>query len=409
MNYNRIIRSNEKQFAASLKREGQTILNYNKNIEELVLFNKIKNSRSAQDKLSIYYSVSTSIKKGDVLFFKGEYYIVLNENYPENEVWRNSTLMKCNTTWNLFGKVVPLVASELSSPSPNSGSAGIAVNSIGGAVNFYTSDIELLHTNVGLNDVFYDFGGTYKLINKFFVDGLAYIYLQRDRTISATMFEMYYTGNYQYKISNGSVPLLFTVGKYATSAAESNYYVPTAKIKYSVNNPEIATVDENGIMAMHQTGEITITATSTGYIENGAAVDSSDHYNLSKTVTIRIVEELSNFLELSAGNTNFYIRSTNGKFIDVYEFDGNLDEVEITERPTYSCQFIDETTGEVMEDDANDYIIDRWKDTAPISQLRIGMEENATTMKYLGHKLRIDVTTSSGATGFIVLTIYLSV
>ena len=64
---------NKRQFEKTMKLEGQTVLNFNKDKEETVFFSKAKNSKSSQDKLSIFYKADCSITKGDIIKYKDIY------------------------------------------------------------------------------------------------------------------------------------------------------------------------------------------------------------------------------------------------------------------------------------------------------------------------------------------------
>lgn len=281
MNYRNILNFNKRQFEYACDKHGLDIYNVSKDITECVLFQKTNNSRTSQDKASIFYSVEGSIEKGDILKFNGIYYIVLNVNYPENEAWRNSTLMKCNTVWNLFGETVPMVASDLSSTNPSNGSFATYVN---GIVNFYTKDIPLLHKKLSINDYFYDFGGCYKLVNKFFIDGIAYLYFQRDKHSDSI--------NYTIKNANEVTTITEpTAARFYLSyeGTDYNYYLPTAQITYTSSNESIAIVNNGNIIPISG-GTVTITAICDYVFDYGNATTDAKIYTLTQDFTIDVKE-----------------------------------------------------------------------------------------------------------------------
>ena len=279
MNYNFLQSINRKQFEKTMKLEGQTVFNVNKNVEETIFFSKTKNGKTSQDRLSIYCNAECSIKKGDILKFKDRYYIVLNENYYENDIWRHSILVKCNSIWTLFGQTVPLVASDLGSTSPSNGTF---LSTISGTFNLYTSDMQILHEKINIDDSFFDFGGVYKLVNKFFIDGMAYLYFQRG-LLSPTEPSINRDGNsIAFKLSDGSTALIYYVGD-----KETKFYLPGAKLNYSVSDESVATIDENGVLTFIAAGKVSVTVTSTVTLENGGEYKV---YNISKTEEFTIVE-----------------------------------------------------------------------------------------------------------------------
>lgn len=285
MNLSLLQSMNKRQFDRTMKLEGQTVYNVNKNTEEKVFFAKTRNSKSSQDKLSIFYSADCSIKKGDIIKYNNFYHVVINENYYENDVWRNSILVRCNSVWNLHGKTVPLVASDLGSSSPSNGNF---LSTVGGTFNLYTSDIQLLHDKINIGDSFFDFGGVYKLVNKFFIDGLAYLYFQRG-ILSLTEPTINRIGNeIGFDIARGSKQLKYYVGYNTGLASQEVFYVPGAKINYSVDNENVATIDENGLLTFKSTGDVTVYLSCTVALENGGEykvynISREDKYTIAET------------------------------------------------------------------------------------------------------------------------------
>ena len=266
MNYNRLVKLNKRQFNRQCNLEGQYIYNHSKNASEKVIFRKTSNSKTAQEKTLIYYNADSYIAKGDIILYKNDYYIIQNINLPENEAWKTSLIVRCNTVWNLFGEKVPMVASDLSSPHPNNGT----IPTVGGAVSFYTKDMPVLHNRIGLNDVFYDFGGCYKLINKFFIDGLAFLYFERD---THTEIE------FSIKCDNKNLNVLTGLqGKFYLHCNNNgvNYYLPTAKFTYKSSNEEVATVDENGLITAMKDGNFNIIVNSTYTFDYGNVITANN-------------------------------------------------------------------------------------------------------------------------------------
>lgn len=252
MNYSRLVKLNKRQFDKQCNIEGQDIYNYSKSTSEKVIFGRTNNSKSTQDKITIYYSADSSVEKGDILRYKNNYYIVQNQNCPENDAWHVSLLIKCNTVWNLFGEVVPLVSTDLSSANPSNGT----VPTVGGTINLYTKDIDLIHKKIGINDTFMDFGGCYRLINKFFIDGFAFLYFQRETFVSSLDFSIK-CANKSLNISSPTQTKFYLV---STDSNDTNYYLPTASFTYASSNESVAKVNEDGIILPFKDGEFDVIA-----------------------------------------------------------------------------------------------------------------------------------------------------
>jgi hypothetical protein len=100
------------------------------------------------------------------------------------------------------------------------------------------------------------FGSTYKVVNAFYNDGMAYIYMNREGDAIYGLQEMEYYGKTTYDLSDGKVQLRFVVvcglDKIVWSEAE---------ITYKSSNTNFADIDEHGWMTMKKKGVITISAT----------------------------------------------------------------------------------------------------------------------------------------------------
>ena len=409
MDYRNIVKFNKKQFEYACNKHGLDIYNVTKGITEKVLFQKTNNTKTSQDKASIFYYADGSIKKGDILKFNDEYYITINMNYPENEAWRNSTLIKCNTVWNLFGETLPIVSSDLSSPNPRNGI-------IGGVINLYTQDIPLLHKKLNVNDYFYDFGGCYKLINKFYVDGLAYLYFQRDT----------HNQNINYTLKNANNTTAVTKPtelKFYLSceSSDKSYYLPTAEITYTSSDETIAKV-ENGYIIPVSEGAVTITASCKYVFENGNSVTSGTTYTLEQTFTIGAVEpepedpesgdsgttepeEPENITTLSLSTTTTSIAmGTTRKIIKTEKTDAEGNAIAITEIPSATFMILSDGR------DATEWItIDDTYNNSNIGTkyaFKLADETDYPELyNYVNDTLRVTLTYSDGLTGYIDFTI----
>jgi hypothetical protein len=394
MDSTRIINTNNRQFENALRKQGIFITDFFKNTNIKVLFQRTKNERTSEDKEIIFFPSDSVIKKGDVIYYNSNYFVVLNVNYCENSNWKNSTLIKCNTVWSLYGAKVPMVASELSSVTPTNGNYLTTVN---GVVSFYTKDIEILHSKIGQDDIFWDFGGAYKLVNKFFVDGLAYLYFQRTESPTASTLAMNYTGNTSYSLDATSVPLTFFVGTVGTT---SSNIVPLAKIDYAVDNADVATIDADGILTLKSVGTVNVTATSAGNIETGSKVSDSDKYNVTKTIAINVTAPTTATLTVSSTSTDIQLGGSKKK-LTLSERDKDGNAIALTAQSTVSCHYIDEG----ITSDATADVTITWTDGV-FDSFKIVVAKTTITSAHLGGGvLRVDVTSPDGVEGYIDLTI----
>lgn len=393
MNYSKLVKLNKRQFERQCKIEGQDIYNHTKGSSEKVIFVKTTNSRTSQDKTEIYFKAGSSIEKGDILKFKNSYYIVLNVNYPENEAWQSSLLIKCNTVWNLFGEDIPLVSSDLSSVNPSNGT----VPTVGGTINLYTRDVELLHTKIGLNDVFYDFGGCYKLINKFFIDGIAFLYFQR---------ETHADHGFAIKCANNNTNITKnTKAKFYLHALENgvNYYLPTAKIEYTSSNENVARV-EDGIIKPLTTGSFNVTANCTYTFDYGDIVTDKNTVSFKYTQAFNITEISEDALNdkylrlISTSGINTIILGYLRK-LECVLFENDIKQESVPEMATLTYSIVNSNGSFVA--DAEPYITLGDKTNNDMFYITLG---NGASL-YLGNHLRVTATLSDGTSGHIDLLI----
>lgn len=422
MNYNKLVKLNKRQFDKQCNIEGQNIYNFSKDTNEKVIFSRTTDSKTTQDKTTIYFSSDGSIEKGDILIYRDKYYIVQNVNCPENEAWHISLLIKCNTVWSLFGETVPMVSSELSSASPKYGT----VPRVNGVVSFYTKDIPMLHKKISINDVFMDFGGCYKLVNKFFIDGIAFLYFERDT---------YADLSYVIKCANNNLNIkTCTKAKFYMYCNNNgvNYYLPTAEFSYSSSDEGVATIDADGNIEPISDGNFNINVRCTYTFDYGDAITSKNTktYEYTQPFAVNgtpeetpggdgggdnpggsdepdnpdvpVLPSGDKYLELTSTTNKKtvqlgYLRKINCAFY--------VDDVltTLSEMPTLSFPVVNSSG--IIVGDAKNYIAEDSRTTN--SLFYITLEDNNTTESWLisGYYLRVTATLSDGTTGYIDLEI----
>lgn len=389
MDYRRIFRLNKKQFDYKIDREGHTIYNYSKDKDEKVFFSKTSSNKPSQDKLTIYFDANASIDKGDVLRFRDEYYIALNENYPENDVWRSSLLIKCNTVWNLFGEVVPFVSCDLSSPNPSNGM-------VSGVLNFYTKDIPLLHTHIGIGDKFYDFGGCYDLVNKFYIDGLAYLYFKRDVHNQNVDYFIQDAHNSAYIVDK-------TRAKFYLGSSTSGYYLPTADIKYTSSDEDIAVI-EDGVIIPKQNGNVVITATTDYVFDYGEKIGNPKQYTESFEFVVNMGgEDLDGYtLEVTKDGNGWTFNSGNMTYVDyVVKKDGEIITMDEVPTATFTVTVINNGVVSGTADASQHITVYDEKNQERNDRFYFSLANDDVTQKLGGDILRITLTFSNGLSGYV--------
>lgn len=258
------------QFKQALKREGKTITTYYTNETYPCLFRINKDKNREEQFLTIFYDANTPIHQGQLLTYGGKIFITMNSESVENDIYRKSDLLECNTRVivgiNTIGYVVPCFSSDLKSPLP---SEGKVITTIDGNIDLMTEDCELAR-NILINNRYVLMGGSYQVINKLYKAGIYYFYLQR-----ITMAEPVYT----FDLTSSGIEFKVDETTQVTALPYvDNITDPLATITYTSSDDTIATVDSNGVVTFISGGEVTITAT---WVEQ----------NLSDTITFTVKED----------------------------------------------------------------------------------------------------------------------
>lgn len=259
MEARRIKELTDRQFQRVLTREGKVVTKTDTKEDVTVLFREVKGSSG--ERISIYYDNNTNLTKGDIIEYKGYKYLLTNENSVQSDVYKVSVLKRCTVLLNIEGRYIPMViASNLT--SDNLGAD--IINNLG----LITKETDFIK-NIARNSQYICFGGTYKVVNTFFNDGLAYVYLERTGNAIYGLQEIVYYGNTSFALSDDKVQLRF-----AMKVGTDKITWSEADIEYKVSNTEFAEIDDQGWLTMKKKGVITVTATC------------GDVY-LKKSITIR--------------------------------------------------------------------------------------------------------------------------
>lgn len=298
---------NKRQFEATMKREKITVRDYydnNKNYD--VFFRRNNRSNTPQGKVRFYYAQGTEINVGTVFVMKGTTYLVISRDADESDVYYTSLAVKCDTSFTVYSNtekryvVIPFVAtSDKYTISHNS-----TISMISGSVVIYTGLNDYVR-EMEISDLYYNFGGYYRLGNYFYNNNLAYLYLEREVGRPDT-YSFVYDGSTSLDLSAGTYQLTYT-------AIKNGNIINNPIISYAVSDNTIAAVSDTGLLTMIAAGNVTVTATWT------------DGDNITCTTTITIVDTsdpnppVSTGTTVISGNTNLkngYYRTYSAIFYD---------------------------------------------------------------------------------------------
>ena len=238
----------------TMTRESQEVIDYYSNKVYKVFFRKSNRGTTPQGKLRLYYLQETNIKVGTIFTFKGDNYLVTNQDGTESNIYYTSVALKCSTTLpvqhnNVLYNVPIVLASDKYGVSE-----GKTISVISGSIIIYTG-LNDISKSIAIDKIFKKFGGTYKVGNFFLNDNLAYFYLTRELNQPDTN-ELKITAP-ELTCKNG------TTSQIVVSCLTNGEVVADQTVTYVSADETLATVDANGVVTFIKEGTVTITGTWT--------------------------------------------------------------------------------------------------------------------------------------------------
>lgn len=259
MNYSNIKNCNQRQFNATMKRECITVSDYYDSTKTYdVFFRRNKRGSNPNGKVRIYFSQDTAISIGTIFVLKDKTYVVTSRDDDESDIFYTSIAVKCDTSLTVFSNSekryisIPFVTlSDEYTLSSNS-----TISMVSGDVVIYTGDNSYAR-DIEINENYYNFGGYYKVRNRFFNNGLAYVYMTREAKPIEDKYTLSYSGVTSLDMKDA------TTYQLSYTAIKNDVPVDSPTLTYTSSDDTIATVDSNGLMTLLKESNVKITATWT--------------------------------------------------------------------------------------------------------------------------------------------------
>lgn len=134
-----------------------------------------------------------------------------------------------------------------------------------------------------ISDLYYNFGGYYRLGNYFYNNNIAYLYLEREVNRPDT-YSLVYDGATSLELAAGTYQLTYM-------AVKNGNIINNPSLSYAVSDDTVATVSDTGLLTMIAAGNVNVTATWT------------DGDNITCTTTITIADTNNPNPPVSTGTT----------------------------------------------------------------------------------------------------------
>lgn len=242
-------------FETTMKREHHTATTFTTGEKFECFFRRSNDNLNKHDTMVMYYRVNAPMQVGTLIKLGGYTYIALNRETVENSIYYKSTIIRTNGTVNTHS--LSVVGLPLYSDSINNATStnGMNLSIIDGNAEVLTED-NASSRNLSVNDLFNEWGRTWKISNLFYVDGICHIILEVNANVTPT---------YEYKVVLSPLTSVHVIQGDTDSINAIAYInddeISNATIKYSSSNEEVAKIDVDGNIEYVGDGEVSFTAT----------------------------------------------------------------------------------------------------------------------------------------------------
>ena len=240
-------------FNEVMQREGQTVTALTSGKTFNCFFRKSNDNLNNRDSMILFYPVDAPVKSGSLIEFKGNTYLLMNQETGENEVYFKSAIARTMgniSTHSLSVVNLPFYGININGATAQ-GDNNLSI--IDGNIEVLTEDCEQSR-KLAVNDVFNEWGRTWEIKNLFYIDGICHVILE----IAADA-----TPTYEYTLVMTDLSVLDVApGDTASIKATAliNNLEVAATIEYKSSNEEVATIDAEGNIAYIADGKVEFSA-----------------------------------------------------------------------------------------------------------------------------------------------------
>ena len=243
----------ESVFEATMQREGKILTTYSSGTEFRAFFRIRNDNENQKETITIYYDVTAPVHSGTLVNIGNEVFIALNRETVENDVYYKSTLIKCNGIYNENSGMIHGIPfySENMKYSVSVGNNTISV--LNGNIELLMEENSLTK-QIQINAYFNEFDRTFKVTNKYTIDGIVHLIseVQADQK-PTVVFSVKIDGLSTY-IAEPNATIQLTATPYINGGVTTG-----ATFDWTSSDNSIAKIDNTGKVTFISEGEVEIT------------------------------------------------------------------------------------------------------------------------------------------------------
>jgi Bacterial surface proteins containing Ig-like domains len=243
----------ESVFEATMQREGRMLTTYSSGTEFRAFFRIRNDNESQRETIVIYYDVTAPVHSGTLVNIGDDVFIALNKETVENDVYYKSTLIKCNGIYNENSGMIHGIPFY----SENMKSSVSVGNNI---LSMLNGNVELLMEEnsltkqIQINACFNEFDRTFKVTNKYTIDGITHLIAEVQADQKPTVaFSIEIDGLSTY-VAEPNTTIQLTATPYINGGVTTG-----ATFDWTSSDNSIAKVDNTGKVTFLSEGEVKIT------------------------------------------------------------------------------------------------------------------------------------------------------
>lgn len=247
------------QFERTMKREGRIVTTYTGGTEFRAFFRTRDEHENQRETIIMYYDVTAPVRPGTLVMIGYSIFLALNKETVENDTYYKSTLIRCNGTYtdNEDFEIgdIPFYTDGVKS---NIAIGNNTLTMLNGNLEFLTED-NSLSRQIKINSTFNEFQRTFKVCNKYSIDGIAHIICEIHGDITPEI-------EYSIIIDGYPVSEIYPGDTFQLSATgyENGKIFPNATFEWTSNNTEVASIDGDGFVTVNKSGIVSFVATWAG-------------------------------------------------------------------------------------------------------------------------------------------------